>query len=102
MYKVLVLYGKPADPDHFKNYYLDKHLPLASTLPGLKSSRYTFNVSGEGEDAPYFCIWEGEFEDGPSCGAAMQSEIGQKVAADVANYATGGHQVVHYPLETFA
>ena len=102
MYKVLVLYPAPKDPEHFRSYYVGQHLPLAARLPGLKSSRYTFNVVGEAGDAPYFCIWEGEFEDGPSAGAAMQSEIGQQVAADVANYATGGHQIVHYQLESLA
>ncbi len=97
MYKVLVLYPAPQDPDHFRSYYVEKHLPLAAQLPGLKSSRYSFSIAGT-EEAPYFCVWEGEFEDGPSAGAAMQSEIGQKVSADVANYASGGFQLVHYPL----
>jgi uncharacterized protein (TIGR02118 family) len=99
MYKVLVLYPVPKDPDHFRSYYVEKHLPLAAQLPGLKSSRYSFAIAGAGPElAPYFCIWEGEFADGPSAGAAMQSEIGQKVAADVANYASGGFELVHYAL----
>ena len=102
MYKVLVLYPAPSDPDHFRRYYVETHLPLAAKLPGLKSSRYTFDVVGDGAEAPYFCIWEGEFEDGPSAGAAMQSEIGQRIAADVVNYATGGFQIVHYPLESLS
>ena len=32
-------------------------------------------------------------------GAAMQSPIGQKVAADVANYATGGVTIVHFDAQ---
>ena len=90
MHKVLALYPQPKDPAHFKKYYEEKHLPLAAQMPGLISSRYTFAVEGVGAPSPYFCIWEGEFADAAAMGAAMQSPIGQKVAADVANYATGG------------
>lgn len=102
MYKVQVLYPRPTDPDHFRNYYLNTHLPIAATLPGLKSSRYTFDVRSPEGEAPFFCIWEGEFTDEAAFGAAMQSDAGQKVAADVVNYATGGFTLIHYPVETFA
>jgi len=99
MHKVLALYPQPKDPAHFKKYYEEKHLPLAAQMPGLISSRYTFAVEGVGGPAPYFCIWEGEFADAAAMGAAMQSPIGQKVAADVANYATGGVTIVHFDAQ---
>jgi 4-carboxymuconolactone decarboxylase len=99
MHKVLALYPQPKDPAHFKKYYEETHLPLASQLPGLLSSRYTFSTEGVGVPSPYFCIWEGEFANEAAMGAAMQSAAGQKVAADVANYATGGVTIVHYDLK---
>ena len=99
MHKVLVLYPPPKDPAHFKRYYEETHLPLAAQLPGLVSSRHTFSVEGVGGASPYFCIWEGEFSDAASMGAAMQSPIGQKVAADVPNYATGGATVLHFDAQ---
>ncbi len=103
MYKVLVLYQTPDDPQHFKDYYLGTHLPLAKQLPGLEACRYTYDVrSPMGGDAPFFCIWEGQFADEAAFGAAMQSEAGAKVAGDAENYATGGYTLVHYPLEDFA
>ncbi|MGD0957072.1 MAG: EthD family reductase [Candidatus Acidiferrales bacterium] len=98
MHKVLALYPQPKDPAHFKKYYEETHLPLASQMPGLLSSRYTFSTEGVGAPSPYFCIWEGEFANEAAMGAAMQSAIGQKVAADVANYATGGVTILHYDL----
>jgi uncharacterized protein (TIGR02118 family) len=101
MYKILVLYPKPDDPEHFRRYYRETHLPLASHLPGLKASRYSFDVQTVG-GGPYFCIWEGEFEDEAAAGAAMQSEAGQRVVEDVANYATGGHMLLQFPVERFA
>jgi 4-carboxymuconolactone decarboxylase len=98
MHKLLVLYPPPADPANFKRYYEEKHLPLAAQLPGLLSSRHTFSVEGVGNPSPYFCIWEGEFPDAQTMAAAMGSPMGQKVAADVANYATGGATVLHFDV----
>jgi len=98
MHRVLVLYPPPKDPAHFKKYYEEKHLPLAAQLPGLLSSRHTFSLEGVGTPPPYFCIFEGEFADAASMAASMQSEIGQKVAADMANYATGGATVLHFDV----
>ena len=99
MHKILVLYGAPKDPVHFRKYYTDTHLPLAAKLPGLKASRHSFSIEGVGAPSPYFCIWEGEFADVAAMGAAMGSPAGKAVAADTANYATGGYTLVHYKIE---
>ena len=96
MYKIIVLYNAPTDAQHFRSYYETKHLPLAARLPGLKSTRYSFAVQGT---APYFAIWEGEFADEAAALAAMGSEIGGQVAADVKNYADGGFTLLHYSLQ---
>ncbi|HTK35098.1 MAG TPA: EthD family reductase [Caulobacteraceae bacterium] len=90
MYKVVALYPPPADPDRFRRYYEESHLPLARTMPGLTASRHSFAVEGLGEASPWFCIWEGDFADRAAFEAAVASEAGQKTAADIANYATGG------------
>jgi len=96
MHRVLALYPPPKDPAHFKKYYVEKHLPLAAQMPGLLSSRHSFVIEGVTGPSPYFCIWEGEFANEAAMAAATQSEIGQKVAADVANYATGGVTILHF------
>ncbi len=96
MHKVVVLYNAPSDPDYFKSYYESNHLPLAATFPGLQASRHSFALEGAGAPSPYFAIWEGEWADAAAAGAAMQSEIGQKVAADTANYADGGLTIFHF------
>lgn len=99
MHKILVLYGPPAAPEHFRRYYEETHLPLAARLPGLLGMRHAFEVQGIGAPSPYFCIWEGDFADEAAMGAAMQSEIGQAVAADTANYASGGLTLLHYAVQ---
>ena len=98
MHKVVALYPPPKDPTHFKRYYEETHLPLAAQLPGLLSSRHTFSIEGVGNPSPYFCIWEGEFASAAAMAASIESPIGQKVAADVANYATGGVTMLHFDV----
>lgn len=98
MHRVLALYPAPKDLAHFKKYYEETHLPLAGQMPGLLSSRYSFAIEGVGSPSPYFCIWEGEFASEAAMGAAMQSPIGQRVAADTANYATGGVTILHFDV----
>jgi 4-carboxymuconolactone decarboxylase len=102
MHKVIALYPPPKDPAHFKKYYEGTHLPLAQQMPGLISSRHSFAIEGVGAPSPYFCIWEGTFASAEAMGAAMQSPIGQKVAADVPNYATGGVTILHFDEQTLA
>lgn len=96
MHKIVVLYPKPTDPDHFRDYYANTHIPLAKELPGLKAIRYSMDVQGLGGESPYFCVAELDFEDAAAMGQALGSEQGKKVAADVGNYATGGVTMVHY------
>ena len=97
MHKVVVLYNPPADPQHFRSYYETTHLPLAAKLPGLLASRHSFTISGPGGGpSPYFCIWEGEFADEAATARAMQSPIGQQVAADGVNYADGGMTLLQF------
>lgn len=98
MHKMLVLYGPPKDPAHFKAYYTGTHLPLAARLPGLKASRHAFDVAAMGGASPCFCVFEAEFSDAAAMGAAMASDAGKAVAADVKNYATGTVTILHYPV----
>jgi uncharacterized protein (TIGR02118 family) len=98
MYKLVALYPHPADPAHFRRYYEETHMPLARTLPGLRAHRYAFEPEALGAASPYFCVFEGEWDDKAAFEAAVASEIGRKTAADIANYATGGATLLHYAV----
>lgn len=103
MHKILVLYPEPVDRAVFEDYYVNKHLPLAAKLPGLKAARYSFGVSGLGDSgagAPYFAVFEGDFDSQADLAAAVSSAEGQALLGDVPNFATGGVVVVNYPAET--
>lgn len=53
MHKLVVLYPEPADPDHFRDYYVTNHLPLVMKMPGLLAWRYSFDVAAPNGDSPY-------------------------------------------------
>ena len=100
MHRLLVLYNEPKDPAHFRKYYVETHVPLASKLPGLKAVSYSFDAKplGPGK-APYFCIFEADFESEAALMSALGSKEGQAVASDVPNYASGGVTMVHFPVK---
>ncbi|WP_067714087.1 EthD family reductase [Nocardia yamanashiensis] len=98
MHKTLVLYPKPTDPNHFRDYYVTKHLPLVQDWPGVLAWRYSFDIVSINGEAPYFAVFEADFADADALAAARASEQGRRLAADVANYATGGVIVIDYPV----
>ena len=59
-------------------------------MPGLRGYRYGFDVASGEADSPYFCVFEGDFDDAAAMGAALESSAGQAALADIPNYATGG------------
>jgi len=63
MHRLLVLYPPPTDPDHFRTYYEETHLKLVAKIPGLRGYRYGFDVAAAEDDSPYFCTFEGDFDD---------------------------------------
>ena len=96
MYKLVALYPPPADPDAFRRYYEEHHVPLADTLPGLAAHRYALEPEALTGASPYFCVAELEFADKAAFEAAVASDVGQRTAADLANFASGGVQLIHY------
>jgi uncharacterized protein (TIGR02118 family) len=100
MHRLLVLYNEPKDPAHFKKYYVETHVPLAHKIPGIKNPRYGFDVKPMGPGkAPYFCVFEADFESEEAMMSGFGSKEGRAVAADVPNYASGGVSMMHFPLK---
>lgn len=98
MHCLMVLYPQPDQPDAFKKYYKDSHLPLAQQLPGIRSYSYGYpEVLGETANDS-FCVFQAMFEDVEAMARALDSEIGQRVAADVPNYSPKGATLLHFDL----
>ena len=89
--KLVALYGPPTDAAAFERYYAQTHVPLARRLPGLERVE-TALLAGmaEGGTAPYHRIAELWFAGMEQFRTAAASPEGQELAADVANFATGG------------
>lgn len=100
MHCLTVTYPAPDDPAQFRDYYVNTHVPLARTLPGLISCSYGFpEALREGLTPAPFCIFQAYFANAVAMGAALQSEIGARVAADVANYSPKGVSLSHHHVE---
>jgi uncharacterized protein (TIGR02118 family) len=95
MANVYALYRTPTDVAAFEHYYMEKHVPLAKTLPGLRSYEITRRpLVALGGAAPYYMIATLGFDSRASIEAALVSAQGQAVAADVAKFASGGVDIL--------
>ncbi|ANS32533.1 EthD family reductase [Rhodococcus opacus] len=95
MHTLMVLYNQPRDPDIFRAYYHDIHLPLARKLPGVRAIRYALDVSATDGDSPFFAIFEADFDSPEAMVAALASDEGATAEADVPNFADGV-QILHF------
>ena len=95
MAKLFAIYQQPKDSAAFDSYYYETHVPLAKTIPGLKSYEVTRgDVMGmTGKHGVYLvaCL---EFDSMDAIGAAMASAEGQATAADLANFAGAGVDIM--------
>src|ERR1700733_2713567 len=63
MHRLLVLYNEPKDPAHFRKYYVETHVPLASKGRGVRAGNSSFDEKPGGPGKPpYFCVFEADFE----------------------------------------
>lgn len=98
MQKLFVYYGEPTDSAAFETYYVENHLPLVRQLPGLVSAEFSLSLNVLGEGTAPWGVFQAEFESAEAMRAALGSDAGAAVAADVQNYATGGATVATAPV----
>ena len=94
MARLVVMYSKPADAAAFDAYYFKKHVPLAKTIPGLRS--YEVNagpVATPEGPSPYHLVAILTFDSMAAIGAAFASKEGQATAADLGKFAQAGVQM---------
>ena len=95
MATALALYNTPTDPAAFDAYYLLTHVPLAKSLPGLRSYEISAGaVMTAAGQAPYHLIAVLRFDTMSDLQAALASSTGQAVVEDLENFATGGVSVL--------
>ncbi len=92
MTKLIILYGQPADPAAFEDYYLNRHIPYATThMPGVRGAENVRVIStAEGGPAPYYRVSQLSYDSVADLRAGIASDDGRSTIADLANFATGG------------
>lgn len=100
MYRVVVNYHHPEDPQAFLEYYRSTHAPLAKNLAGL--SAYTWGVAEtlDGSQPPFFVTAVLDWPSKEAALADLGSEAGQAASADMANFAQAGASMHALDLET--
>lgn len=84
MYRITIEYGTPTDTEAFDAHYTEVHMPLASSLPGLRRFS-TSHPRGFGSVAPYFVaeLW---FDDAEALKTAAKSPEMAETAADAQTF----------------
>ena len=95
MHCLTVTYPLPEDPQAFREHYINRHLPLARSLPGLLRASYAFPEALGPSSEPPYCIFQAYFDDAAAMANALSSPQGAAVAADVANYSP---QLSHFDI----
>jgi uncharacterized protein (TIGR02118 family) len=91
MAQLVALYKKPTDAKAFDDYYASTHVPLAKTLPGLKSYEISAGpVALAQGDSPYHLVAMLRFDSVDAIKSALDSPEGQATAADLGNFAQAG------------
>jgi uncharacterized protein (TIGR02118 family) len=97
MAQLVALYKHPSDAKAFDDYYTSTHAPLAKTLPGLRKYEIsTGAVNVASGESPYRLVALLEFDSLDAIGAALESPEGQKTAADLANFAQAGVELLMF------
>ena len=86
MSKVIILYRKPKDPNHFMKHFGEVHAPLIAKLPGLRSHSFGPTKSLDGLESAYFWIFIGTFDSQEAISEAFGSPEGKATVVDVQNY----------------
>lgn len=100
MAKLIALYKKPADVAAFDAYYFSIQVPLAKTIPGLR--RYEVSVGPvatlQGE-SPFHLAAILSFDSRNAIQQALASPEGKATAADLANFAQAGVELLVFDSE---
>ncbi|MDQ2778071.1 MAG: EthD family reductase [Pseudomonadota bacterium] len=97
---VLAIYKTPIDADAFDAYYHATHVPLAKTMPGLRG--YDINrgaVTTSPGAAQVHLVAVLHFDSMADIQQALASPAGRATAADLANFATGGVELLMFDTQ---
>lgn len=94
MYRMTILYGMPTDPEAFRRYYYDTHIPIARRMKGLTgwNLQWIDDPAAPGTAAPnkYMLVADLYAESADAMNSILASPEGKAASADLDNFVTGG------------
>lgn len=94
MYKAVLLYHQPDDPEAFEKHHLGRNLSLTARVPNVIRIETARALPGlEGSPAPVYRTAEIWFDDLPTLRASLDSPEGREALAGTETFATGGVDV---------
>ena len=97
MAHVLALYKKPADVAAFDAHYHGTHVPIAKTLPGLRSYEVSNGaIATMAGESPLHLVAILGFDSMAAVQAALSSPEGAAAAGDLANFAQAGVELLMF------
>ena len=95
MARLIAMYKTPHDTKAFDDYYYSTHVPIAKKIPGLTGYEVSTGAVGSPTGAsPYHLVATLSFESMASLQNALGSPEGNATAKDLANFATGGVDLI--------
>ncbi|MGH6672829.1 MAG: EthD family reductase [Xanthobacteraceae bacterium] len=91
MAQLIVMYKTPQDTAAFDKHYVEKHVPIAKRIPGVRKFEVSQGtVATPGGPSGYHLVATLQFDDMAAIQRAFASAEGQAAVADVQTFATGG------------
>ena len=97
MAQLLVMYKTPKDAAAFDKYYVEKHIPIAKKIPGLRKYEVSHGpVATPAGPSGYHLVALLQFDSLAGLQSALGSAEAQAAVADVPNFATGGADIMMF------
>lgn len=95
MAQLVVLYKTPRDAAAFDKHYVEKHIPLAKKVPGVRKYEISQGpVATPAGPSGIHLVALLQFDDMAAIQRAFASPEGRATAADVGTFATGGADIL--------
>jgi len=101
MAQLVVMYKTPKDAAAFDKHYVEKHIPLAKTIPGVRKYEISKGpVATPAGPSGYHLVATLQFDDLAAIQKAFGSAEGQAAVADVQTFATGGVDIFMFDTQS--
>ena len=94
MFSVLTLFGPPVDASDFHRHFEKAHRPLLQQVPHAQRHVIHWIAAAAEGVSPHHLIVELHFASEEDMQRGLNSEVGQAMARDLGNFASGGATVL--------